>query len=84
MTEVQESWRLVFDRAQERSIRSTEPNTFMTTFEDDLRRLRRRGGEEDILSARPKWGDPLRLAAEIEALSANRALKYYSHQRKAA
>jgi hypothetical protein len=48
----------------------------MVKFEDQLEVLFN-GREGEVLDAVPKWQDPVSLAAEIEALSAYRAVQHW-------
>jgi hypothetical protein len=73
-------WRTVFDRAQARANRTEAPRRFMNEFEDTLRTLRKNGssGENELMDRRKDaWPDTLSLAAEVEALSAFRALEHW-------
>lgn len=59
-----------------RAKKSQYPGKFMVEFEGDLSVLMR-SGAGDMLDAVPHWQDPTHLAAEIEALSAYRALQHW-------
>lgn len=69
-------WRAVFDRAQGRSARSTSRAKYMYAFEDTLKFLRRYG-EQALIERRSAWKDATEQAAEIEALSAYRAMQHW-------
>lgn len=71
-----EPWRTVFDRAQEHSVHSASRVKYMNTFESTLKLLREHG-EHALIDSRPTWQDATERAAEIEALSAYRALQHW-------
>ena len=68
--------RAVHSRAQKRAWHSDQPGKFMSRFEDTLERLKN-GGEGNVLDRAPMWTDPTSLAAEVEALSAYRAMAHW-------
>jgi hypothetical protein len=68
--------RETFTWAQNRAGSSAAPGKFMVAFEDGMEALFK-GREGEVLDSRPSWQDPTRLAAEIEALGAYRALTHW-------
>lgn len=69
--------RILHARAEKRAHRTKDPLRYMREFEDVLNRLVGRG-EAEVLGRRTvAWRDPVLIAAEIEALSAYRALKHW-------
>lgn len=68
--------RKVTARAQRRANKAGMPNRYMNLFESCLAALLA-DGEEAMLSRTLGWQDPVRVAAEAEALCAYRALKYW-------
>lgn len=57
-------------------MRAENPFHFISLFEDELRMVRERG-EPEAVERQPDWHNPQRVAAEIEALAAVRALAYW-------
>ena len=69
-------WGTVRDRAVNRAHRSERPVRFAAQFEAALAVLRERG-EDVLLAHHLDWSDSTLVAAEIEALSAYRAVQYW-------
>jgi hypothetical protein len=66
----------VCSRAEKRASRSEAPDLFMNKFYGGLSELRREGMAA-VVDKAPDWLDPTHLAAEIEALAALRAIRYW-------
>jgi hypothetical protein len=62
--------------AQKRAELSATPDRFMVSFHNAMA-VCRREGEAVVLERIPHWEDPTRLAAEIEALAARRAMAHW-------
>ena len=66
----------VCSRAKNRAEQSETPERFLSMFHSELSRIRREG-VDTTLSKGPDWNDPTHLAAEVEALAATRAMRYW-------
>lgn len=73
-TPVSERYAAICNRAEKRSMQSEAPKRFMNEFHDELSALRREGLDV-IVERAPDWLDPVHLAAEIEAITATRAMR---------
>ncbi len=71
--------RTVFGWAQGRAACSDTPGKFMNKFEDNMRALLALGVQEELerIDESRGWQAPVDMAAEIEALSAFRALQHW-------
>lgn len=80
MDEVTDVWsrrnQVVRDRARERAKVSEAPDKFMVLFDGKLSRLRM-SGDDAFVHRALLWDDPVNVAAEIEAFSAYRAMRYW-------
>lgn len=67
--------RKVFDRAQVHGVKASSRLRYMTHFQDTLNFLIKHG-EQELLDRRAPW-DTVQQSAEIEALSAYRAMEHW-------
>ncbi len=73
-------WGVVCESARRRAKQSSDPKKFIDEFEDELQLLRKYkwAREFELLEERRPWVvDELQVAAQVEALSAYRALEHW-------
>lgn len=70
------AWGVARNRAVERAHLSARPVRFASRFEAALAEIREKG-EEEFLGHPLDWNDSILVAAEVEALSAYRAVRYW-------